>query len=136
MLQVQLPDGSIVEHPPTATALDVAERIGSRLAKAVVAAKIGNAIVDATRPLSGLTDLSPIPLTLLTERDPEALDVLRHSSAHIMARAVMRLFPGVSLAFGPTIDNGFYYDFELDHKLSDDDFAAIEAEMAQIVAQA
>ncbi|MCA9183806.1 MAG: TGS domain-containing protein, partial [Planctomycetales bacterium] len=132
MLQVQLPDGSIVEHPDSATALDVAERIGSRLAKAVVAAKIGDRVVDATRPLAGLTDQSPIPLTLLTERDPEALDVLRHSSAHIMARAVMRIFPGVSLAFGPTIDNGFYYDFELDHKLSDDDFAAIEAEMSKI----
>lgn len=136
MIQVQLPDGSLVEHPDQATALDVAEKIGSRLAKAVVAAKINERIVDATRPLAELTEVSPIPLTLLTERDPEALDVLRHSSAHVMARAVMRLFDGVSLAFGPTIDNGFYYDFELEHKLSDEDFAAIEAEMAKIIEQA
>jgi threonyl-tRNA synthetase len=136
MLQVQLPDGTLVEHPENATALDVAEKIGSRLAKAVVAAKIGDRIVDATRPLKDLTDESPVPLKLLTERDPEALDVLRHSSAHIMARAVMRLFDGVSLAFGPTINNGFYYDFELKHKISEDDFPAIEKEMANIVEKA
>jgi len=136
MLQVQLPDGTLVEHPENATALDVAEKIGSRLAKAVVAAKIGDRIVDATRPLKDLTAESPVPLKLLTERDAEALDVLRHSSAHIMARAVMRLFDGVSLAFGPTINNGFYYDFELKHKLSEDDFPAIEKEMANIIEQA
>ncbi len=136
MLQVQLPDGTLVEHPESATALDVAEKIGSRLAKAVVAAKIGDRIVDATRPLKELTDESPVPLKLLTERDAEALDVLRHSSAHIMARAVMRLFDGVSLAFGPTINNGFYYDFELKHKLSEEDFPAIEKEMAAIIEQA
>ena len=136
MLQVQLPDGTLVEHPESATALDVAEKIGSRLAKAVVAAKIGDRIVDATRPLKELTDESPVPLKLLTERDAEALDVLRHSSAHIMARAVMRLFDGVSLAFGPTINNGFYYDFELKHKLSEEDFPAIEKEMATIIEQA
>ncbi|MCR9293755.1 MAG: threonine--tRNA ligase [bacterium] len=133
MLQIQLPDGSLVEHPDSATALDVAAGIGSRLAKAVVAAKVNDRIIDAFRPLAELTDLSPIPLQLLTDKDPEALDVLRHSSAHVMARAVMRLFDGVSLAFGPTINNGFYYDFDLDHKLSEDDFAAIEKEMAKIV---
>lgn len=136
MLQVQLPDGTLVEHPENATALDVAEKIGSRLAKAVVAAKIGDRIVDATRPLKDLTEESPVPLKLLTERDAEALDVLRHSSAHIMARAVMRLFDGVSLAFGPTINNGFYYDFELKHKISEEDFPAIEKEMAQIIEKA
>lgn len=135
MLQVQLPDGTVVEHPDNASALDVAEKIGSRLAKAVVAAKVEDRVIDAFRPLSDLTDLSPVPLTLLTNRDAEALDVLRHSSAHVMARAVMRLFDGVSLAFGPTINNGFYYDFDLDHKLSEDDFAAIEKEMAKIIKQ-
>ncbi len=133
MLQVQLPDGTIVEHADSATALNVAQSIGSRLAQAVVAAKINDRVVDATRPLAELTDQSPVPLVLLTERDPEALDVLRHSSAHVMARAVMRLYEGVSLAFGPTINNGFYYDFELPHKLSEDDFQAIEAEMAKII---
>ncbi|MEM8736574.1 MAG: TGS domain-containing protein, partial [Planctomycetota bacterium] len=133
MLQVQLPDGTVVEHPESATALDVAEKIGSRLAKAVVAAKIDDQVIDAFRPLSDITDQSPVPLTLLTDRDTEALNVLRHSCAHVMARAVMRLFDGVSLAFGPTINNGFYYDFDLDHKLSVDDFPAIEKEMAKII---
>jgi threonyl-tRNA synthetase len=137
MVDVQLPDGSVVSHPDDATALDVAEKIGSRLAKAVVAACIGDRTVDATRPLKELADgLSPIPLRLLTERDPEALDVLRHSCAHVMARAIMRLFPGVSLAFGPTISGGYYYDFDLPHKINEEDFAAIEAEMAKIVAKA
>jgi threonyl-tRNA synthetase len=134
MVQVQLPDGAIVQHEDDATALDVASRIGARLAGAVVAAKVGDQIVDAMRPLKGL-HAEPIPLKLLTERDPEALGVLRHSCAHIMARAVMRLFPGVSLAFGPTIATGFYYDFELDRKLNEEDFAAIEAEMAKIIQQ-
>jgi threonyl-tRNA synthetase len=136
MLQVQLPDGTLVDHPESATALNVAENIGSRLAQAVVAAQIEDRVVDATRPLGELSDASPLPLRLLTDRDPEALDVLRHSAAHVMARAVMRLFDGVSLAFGPTISNGFYYDFELDRKLSEDDFERIEAEMQKIIADA
>lgn len=135
MLQVQLPDGSLVEHPDNATAMDVASKIGSRLAAAVVAARVGDRIVDATRPLKEFGPAA-IPLKLLTDRDPEAINVLRHSCAHVMARAVMRLYEGVSLAFGPTIANGFYYDFELNKKLNEDDFAAIEAEMAKIIEQA
>jgi threonyl-tRNA synthetase len=135
VLQVQLPDGKIVECADHASAMDVAMQIGPRLAKATVAARIGDRTVDATRPLTTFTDQRPIPLRLLTDRDPESLDVLRHSCAHVMARAVMRLFPDVSLAFGPTIAGGYYYDFDLKHKLSEDDFAAIEAEMTKIVSQ-
>lgn len=135
MLQVQLPDGKILECADHASAMDVAMQIGPRLAKATVAARIGDRTVDATRPLTTFTDQRPIPLRLLTDRDPESLDVLRHSCAHVMARAVMRLFPDVSLAFGPTIAGGYYYDFDLKHKLSEDDFAAIEAEMTKIVSQ-
>jgi len=133
MLQILLPDGTIVSHPEDATPLSVAESIGSRLAKAVIAAKLGDKVVDATFPLRSYTGPSPIPLRLLTERDPEAIDVLRHSCAHIMARAVMRLFPDVSLAFGPTISHGYYYDFSLPHKLSEEDFPKIEQEMAAII---
>ena len=135
MLDILLPDGTVVSHPDDATPLSVAEAIGSRLAKAVIAAKVGDTVVDASRSLKSFSNGSPIPLRLLTERDPEALDVLRHSSAHIMARAVMRLFPDVSLAFGPTISNGFYYDFLMPHKLSEEDFAKIEQEMAAIIAK-
>lgn len=133
MIDIQLPDGTIVQHPEHVNALQVAEAIGSRLAKAVVAARIGDQIIDAVRPLKEVSDASPIPLTLLTERDVEALGVLRHSCAHVMARAIMRLFPGVSLAFGPTIAGGFYYDFDLEHKLNEDDFEKIEKEMRRLI---
>ncbi|MBC8876110.1 MAG: threonine--tRNA ligase [Planctomycetes bacterium] len=136
MIQVKLPDGSINEYPDQATALDVAQAIGSRLASAVVAAEVDDQVVDATRPLAELTDTRPISLVLLTDRDPKAIGVLRHSCAHVMARAVMRLFPGVSLAFGPTVGNGFYYDFDLEHKINEDDFARIEEEMAKIIKEA
>jgi threonyl-tRNA synthetase len=136
MLEIQLPDGTVVSHPEDATPLSVANAIGARLAKAVIAAKVADVIVDANRPLKTFAGSGPIPLKLLTDRDPEALDVLRHSCAHIMARAVMRVFPGVSLAFGPTITNGFYYDFLLPHKLNEEDFDKIEQEMASIVEKA
>ncbi len=133
MIEVQLPDGKVVEYPDDATAMDVARSIGSRLAAAVIAAQVDGQIVDANRPLADCTSKRPIPLRLLTERDPEALSVLRHSCAHVMARAVMRLYDGVSLAFGPTTGSGFYYDFDLPHKISEDDFPKIEAEMAKII---
>jgi threonyl-tRNA synthetase len=136
MIQVQLPDGTISEFSDQATAMDVATSIGSRLAAAVVAAEVDGKVADAMRPMAELTEADPIPLKLLTNRDPVALGVLRHSCAHVMARAVMRVFPGVSLAFGPTLDNGFYYDFDLDHKISDEDFPKIEAEMKKIVKDA
>ena len=135
MIDIQLPDGTLVQHPDSVTALEVAETIGSRLAKAVVAAKVGDLVIDPKRPIASYTDQRPVPLRLLTEKDPESLDVLRHSCAHVMARAIMRLFPGVSLAFGPTTQGGYYYDFDLPRKLNEDDFAAIEKEMADIVAK-
>lgn len=133
MISVLLPDGSEKEYPDGSSALDVAQSIGERLASATVAAKVDGQIVDAMRPLDSLTDARPIPLALLTERDSEALGVMRHSCAHVMARAVMRLFPGVNLAFGPTLNNGFYYDFDLDQRISEDDFPRIEAEMQSII---
>jgi threonyl-tRNA synthetase len=133
MIEVKLPDGSIQSYPDDATALDVARAIGSRLANAVVAAEVEGQARDAMLPLAELTDARPIPLRLLTDRDSAALGVMRHSCAHIMARAVMRLFPNVSLAFGPTLGHGFYYDFDLEHKICEDDFPKIEAEMARIV---
>ncbi|MCA9061615.1 MAG: threonine--tRNA ligase [Planctomycetaceae bacterium] len=136
MIQVQLPDGTILDHQDSASALDVAAGIGERLAKATVAASIDGQIVDAMRPLTELTDQRPVPLRLLTERDAESLGVMRHSCAHIMARAVMRLYDGVGLAFGPTLGNGFYYDFDLATPISEDDFPRIEAEMQKIVNEA
>ena len=131
MLKVVLPDQTTREYSSAVSCADVAGDIGPGLAKAAVAAELEGKVV-------GLPTVLPhegeVRLRLLTKKDPESLDVMRHSTAHIMARAVMRLFDGVQLAFGPTIDDGFYYDFELDHVLREEDFEAIEAEMAKIIA--
>src|ERR1051326_3429836 len=107
MLTLRLPDGSFRQVPEGTTARQVAESIGKRLAQAAIAAKVNGLVVDLDRELTNGTEAS---FQVLTDKDRDALDVLRHSCAHIMARAVMRLFPGVQLAFGPTIENGFYYD--------------------------
>jgi threonyl-tRNA synthetase len=133
-VQIQLPDGTLAEHPADTTAMDVAVGISEGLARSVVAAEVDGAIVDATRPLGELAQAGqPLPLKLLTQRDDAALGVLRHSAAHVMARAVMRLYKGVSLAFGPTTEGGFYYDFDLPEKISEEDFPKIEAEMKSII---
>jgi threonyl-tRNA synthetase len=108
----------------------VAAEIGAGLAKATLAAEVDGKVVGASASLPAEGEVS---LRLLTKKDPEALAVMRHSAAHVMARAVMRLFDGVQLAFGPTTDSGFYYDFELPRPLSEEDFPAIEAEMAKII---
>jgi threonyl-tRNA synthetase len=137
MISVRLPDGSLQELPDEGSSLDVAQKIGPRLAQAVLAAKANGTVVDAARPLNEVADVKqPVDLRLLTDRDPEALGVLRHSCAHVMARAVMRLFPDVNLAFGPTLANGFYYDFDCPHKLSEEDFGRIEEEMRRIIKDA
>ncbi len=136
-MQVKLPDGSVSEYPDQTTALDVAESLGARLASATVAASVNGQVTDATRPMTEVaTGNGPVELQLLTDRDPAALAVLRHSCAHVMARAVMRLFPNVGLAFGPTASNGFYYDFDLEQTISEDDFPRIEEKMRKIIAEA
>ncbi|MGI9474749.1 MAG: threonine--tRNA ligase [Rubripirellula sp.] len=134
-VQIQLPDGTLAEHPAESTAMDVAMGISEGLARSVIAAEVAGSIVDADRPLGELAEGAegPLPLKLLTSRDAEALGVLRHSAAHVMARAVMRLYDGVSLAFGPTTEGGFYYDFDLPEKISEEDFPKIEAEMKRII---
>jgi len=133
MLSIRLPDGSLVEHPDHATALDVAQAISPRLATAAIGAIVDGTTVDVMRPLAEVTTERPIPVQLLTEKDAASLAILRHSCAHIMARAVMRLWPGVELAFGPTKGHGYYYDIACSHKISEDDFPRIEAEMQKIV---
>src|SRR6185369_7493336 len=134
MVRVQLPDGSVKDYPPGTTALAVAESIGPRLAKACLAAEVDGKIVDLKRPLP--EGDAPAKLRLLTDRDPESLAVMRHSAAHVMARAVMRVFPNVGLAFGPTLASGFYYDFDMKDRIREEDFARIEEEVAKIVADA
>ena len=130
MLKVTLPDGSVREYARSVRPIDVAAEIGPGLAKATLAAEVDGKVVGAAAPLPAE---GQVKLRLLTKKDPEALAVMRHSAAHVMARAVMRLFEGVQLAFGPTTGSGFYYDFELPRPLTEDDFPAIEAEMAKII---
>src|SRR5207302_8004217 len=112
---------------------DIAESIGKRLAQAAVAARVDGLIVDLDRELPPDGEVA---FAILTDRDRDALDVLRHSCAHIMARAVMRLFPGVQRAFGPTIENGFYYDIDATPPIKEEDFPRLEEEMRKIVALA
>ena len=135
MLSLKLPDGSVREVPAGTRPREVAESIGKRLAAAAVAAKVNGEIVDLEREISPVADASGSELTfqLLTDRDPEALDVLRHSAAHVMARAVLRLFPGTQLAFGPTTGSGFYYDIDSPTPITEADFPKIEEEMRKIV---
>ncbi len=133
-VRIQLPDGTTAEHPAHTTAMEIATGISEGLARSVIAAEVSGRIVDANRPLGDLAvNGETLSLRLLTSRDAEALDVLRHSAAHVMARAVMRLYKGVSLAFGPTTSGGFYYDFDVPEKISEDDFPKIEAEIQKII---
>jgi threonyl-tRNA synthetase len=134
MLTLRLPDGSNKQVPDGTRPRAVAEGIGKRLAQAAVAAKVDGVILDLDRELP--PGSGEVSFQLLTDKDSEALDVLRHSCAHVMARAVMRLFPGVQLAFGPTIENGFYYDIDVTPPIKEEDFPRIEEEMAKIVNEA
>ncbi len=131
MLTVILPDGTRREYAAATTAYDVAAEIGPGLAKAAVAVAVDGQLYDLHSPLPWEGE---VQLRLITNRDPEALAVMRHSAAHVMAQAVMRLYEGVSLAFGPTTNTGFYYDFHLDQPISEEDFPRIEAEMRKIIA--
>src|SRR5262245_25251053 len=134
MVALKLPDGSIREVQAGARGRDVAESIGKRLAQAAIAVTVDGAVQDLDRPLP--SDKPELNFRILTEKDPEALDVLRHSCAHVMARAVMRLFPGTQLAFGPATSTGFYYDIDSPTPIREEDFPRIEAEMKKIVEKA
>ena len=130
-IEITLPDGSRREYPAGTTASDVASSIGKRLAKAAVAAEVDGAEVDLGRPLHDGDHVA-----IVTDDSAEGRHVLRHSTAHVMAQAVTQLFPGAKFSIGPAIENGFYYDFELPGgaTFSDDDLAAIEARMRDIIA--
>ncbi len=130
-ITLHLPDGSERELPEGSTALDLAGSIGSRLAKAAVAATVDGAEVDLTRPLPNGAEVA-----IITDSTEAGRHVLRHSTAHVMAQAVTRLYPGAKYSVGPAIENGFYYDFELPagKTFTEADLEAIEAEMRNIVA--
>ncbi len=132
MFRITLPDGSVREVAPGTTPADVAAAIGPGLAKAALAARIDGQVRDLNRPFEGDTALA-----LVTARDEaDALELVRHDLAHVMAEAVQHLFPGTQITFGPATDDGFYYDFApKDRPFTDEDLPAIEAEMRAIIAR-
>ncbi|MDX6513469.1 MAG: threonyl-tRNA synthetase [Gaiellaceae bacterium] len=128
-MKVVLPDNSELELPEGATGLDAARAIGPKLAEQAVLVRANGRVQDVRAPLA---DGDPIQiLTTRDKGDPDALAVLRHSSAHLLAEAVRRLYPGVKIAIGPPIENGFYYDFEFPEPIREEDLERIEAEIAR-----
>src|SRR6266850_4576391 len=139
-IKIKLPDGSEKEFPKGTTPLDVAKSISPRLAQAAVVAKARDSasskeaangdLVDLARPLERDAELR-----ILTERDPEALEVFRHSSAHLLAAAVLELFPETKLGHGPPTESGFFYDFYRSTPFTPEDLEKIEKKMQELVQQ-
>ncbi|MFZ3211011.1 MAG: threonine--tRNA ligase [Terriglobales bacterium] len=127
-IQVKLPDGSVKEVPKGTTPLDVAREISPRLADAALVAKSNVTLIDLNRPLEKDTELR-----ILTNRDPEALEVFRHSSAHLLAAAVLELFPETKLGHGPATESGFFYDFYRPTPFTPEDLEKIEKKMQELV---
>lgn len=126
-IQLRLPDGSTRQVDRGTTVAVVAAGIGAGLAKAAVAGVVDGDVVETARPIEADAELR-----ILTARDPEALYVLRHSAAHLLAMAVLELFPGTDLGFGPATDEGFYYDFKTPEPLTEEDLPRIEEQMKKI----
>jgi threonyl-tRNA synthetase len=127
VVRLTLPDGSVRELPAGATGRQLAESIGPGLAKAALAIRVDGQIRDLDRPIE-----RDATVAILTERDADALEVLRHSSAHILATAVRELFPGAGIGFGPPIEDGFYYDFQVDRPFTPEDLERLEVKMAEV----
>jgi threonyl-tRNA synthetase len=125
---ISFPDGKSEEFSKGSTVLEIAEKIGPRLAMAAVAARVNGALVDISYKID-----SDSQLQILTGKDKDGLDVIRHSAAHLFAQALLRMFPECKLTIGPVVDEGFYYDIDSDISFSPTDFPAIEAEMDKIV---
>jgi len=128
MLTVSLPDGSRREYPQPVSVAEIAESIGPGLAKAALAGKVDGQLVDTSHVLEHDAEVS-----IVTDRDDDGVEVLRHSCAHLMAQAVQRLFPEAQVTIGPVIDDGFYYDFSYSRPFTPEDLSAIEQTMAEIV---
>ncbi len=127
---ITLPDGSQRSFDHPVSVHDVAANIGTGLAKAALAGKINGKLVDTSHVIDSDSELA-----IVTLKDAEGLEVIRHSAAHLMAQAVKQLFPNVQVTIGPTVDNGFYYDFASPHTFTPDDLVAIDTRMQQLIAQ-
>ncbi len=130
MIEITLPDGSKRPFAGPVTVQDVAAAIGAGLAKATLAGKVDDNLVDA-----GFLIDHDASVQIVTDKGPEALEILRHSTAHVMGQAVQRLFPGAQVTIGPVIDSGFFYDFAYERPFTPEDLPQIEAEMHKIVAE-
>jgi threonyl-tRNA synthetase len=128
MAKVTLPDGSILEVTDGTPVEHLAEQIGPGLVKAAIAAKIDGRLVDLSTPING-----DVAVQIITSRDDEGLEIMRHSCAHIMAEAICSIWPDTKLVYGPTVEDGFYYDVDLDEPIRPDDFGRIEEKMAEII---
>src|SRR6185436_7101194 len=132
-MNVVLPDGSKLELPDGATGLDAARAIGPRLAEQAVLVRSNGQVKDLRLPLEDAEEIQI--LTTRDKDDPDALYVLRHSSAHLLAEAVRRLYPGTKIAIGPPIENGFYYDFEFPEPIGEEALERIEEEIRKELAE-
>ena len=131
MVSIQLPDGSRREFPGPVTVAEVAASIGPGLAKAAIAGRVGQG--DAARVVDTSFRMeADTALAILTDKDADGLEVIRHSTAHLLAYAVKELFPDAQVTIGPVIENGFYYDFSYKRPFTPEDLAAIEAKMAEL----
>ena len=128
MIEVTLPDGSKREFDSPVTVGDVAASIGAGLARAALAGKVNGKLVDLSHPITENSTVS-----IVTDKDPEGLEIIRHSTSHLMAQAVKELYPQAQITIGPVIENGFYYDFSLPKHLTNEDLPLIEKKMEEIV---
>lgn len=129
MVNITLPDGSIKSFDSAPTGADVAKSISEGFARSCVAMEVGGELMDLSREIAADT-----PLRLITDKDPEGLEIMRHSAAHVMAQAVLKVYKDAQLTIGPVVEDGFYYDIDMD-PVSEDDFPKIEAEIKKIIKQ-
>src|SRR5437899_3984458 len=127
MPNIRLPDGSSKSFPGPVTVAEIAASIGPGLARAALAGKVNGKLVDASQRIDADAEVA-----IVTERDPEGVEILRHSTAHLLAHAVKELFPDAQVTIGPVIENGFYYDFSYKRPFTPEDLAAIEKKMTEL----
>src|ERR1700675_800780 len=125
--KIKLPDGAAKDFPGPVTVAEVAQSIGAGLARAALARKVNGRVVD-----TGYRIDSDAELAIVTEKNPEGVEILRHSAAHLLAHAVKELFPEAQVTIGPVIENGFYYDFAYKRPFTPEDLVAIEKRMMEI----
>src|SRR5579859_6525186 len=130
MITITLPDGSQRQFDRPVTVQDVAASIGAGLAKAALAGKLDGKLVDTSFPID-----KDSKLEIVTEKSPDALEIIRHSTAHLLAQATQRLFPDTQVTIGPVVENGFYYDFARKQPFTPEDLEKIEAEMKKIAVE-